>query len=56
MLNMTPEEHKKAIKEGLSEWLNEKFAEFGKLSVRGILAMALVALVYLWSVSHGWKI
>lgn len=53
---MSPHEHKKAIKEGLQEWLDEKFTEFGKLSMKGILALALAGLVYLWSVTNGWKI
>ena len=48
--------HKEAIKEGLQEWLDDKFIEFGKLSMKGILAVLLVALVYLWSVSQGWKL
>ena len=47
---------KEAIKEGLSEWLNDKFSEFGKFSLRGIFALMLVALVYLWATSQGWKI
>jgi len=45
---MKPEEQKQAIKEGLSEWLNDKFSEFGKFSLRGIFALMLVGLVYLW--------
>jgi len=55
-MNMNTEDHKKAIKEGLQEWLDDKFIEFGKLSLKGILALLLVGLVYLWSVSQGWKI
>ena len=53
---MTPNEHKQAIKEGLSEWLDDKFSEFGRFSMKGLFAMALVALVYLWAVSQGWTI
>ena len=51
-----PEETKQAIKEGLQDWLNDKFSEFGKFSLRGILALMLVGLVYLWATSQGWKI
>lgn len=51
-----PEETKQAIKEGLQDWLNEKFSEFGKFSLRGIFALMLVGLVYLWATSQGWKI
>ncbi|QDP47734.1 hypothetical protein [Marinobacter sp.] len=53
---MNQEEQKQAIKEGLSEWLDDKFTEFGKLSARGILALLLAALVYLWATSQGWKL
>jgi hypothetical protein len=53
---MKPEEQKQAIKEGLQEWLNDKFSEFGKFSLRGIFALMLVGLVYLWATSQGWKI
>lgn len=53
---MKPEDTKQAIKEGLSEWLDEKFSEFGRFSLRGIFALILVALVYLWATSQGWKI
>ena len=47
---MSPEDQKKAIKEGLQEWLDDKFVEFGKLSMKGIIAILLVSLVYLWSI------
>jgi|TARA_R110000803_G_scaffold145785_2_gene211556 hypothetical protein len=55
-MNPSPEDHKKAIKEGLQEWLDEKFSEFGKLSLRALLAVLLVGLVYLWSITNGWKL
>jgi hypothetical protein len=48
--------NKQAMKEGLQEWLDKKFMEFGKWSLKGITAMALVGLVYLWASSHGWII
>tara|TARA_R110002020_G_scaffold365517_1_gene577699 strand:- start:3 stop:164 length:162 start_codon:yes stop_codon:yes gene_type:complete len=52
---MNQEDQKQAIKEGLQEWLNDKFSEFGKLSLKGVLAILLAALVYLWATSQGWK-
>jgi hypothetical protein len=51
---MTPEEQKAVIKEALHEWLEAKFAQFGKWSLHGILAMVLVALAYLFLAQHGW--
>ena len=53
---MTKDDHKDAIKEGLQEWLDEKMASFGILSMKTIVALFLAALVYLWASSHGWKI
>tara|TARA_R110000868_G_scaffold163273_1_gene395433 strand:- start:54 stop:218 length:165 start_codon:yes stop_codon:yes gene_type:complete len=53
---MNPEDQKEAIKEALSEWLDDKFSEFGKWSLKGMVAMVLVAFVYLWAVSQGWTI
>ena len=52
----SPEETKEAIKEGLTEWLEDKFSEFGKLSLKAILALLVAGLVYFWAASQGWKI
>jgi hypothetical protein len=52
----TPQETKQAIKEGLQEWLESKFSEFGKLSLKAILALLVAALVYIWAATQGWKI
>tara|TARA_R110000796_G_scaffold82281_1_gene180627 strand:+ start:148 stop:327 length:180 start_codon:yes stop_codon:yes gene_type:complete len=55
--DMRAQDHEKeAIKEALSDWLDDKFAEFGRFSLKGILAVTLVAIVYLWSASQGWTI
>jgi|TARA_B100001094_G_scaffold319852_1_gene365231 hypothetical protein len=51
-----PKETKEAIKEGLTEWLEDKFSEFGKLSLKAILALLVAGLVYFWAASQGWKI
>ena len=54
---MRAQDHEKeAIKEALSDWLDSKFAEFGRFSLKGLLAVTLVAIVYLWSASQGWTI
>ena len=47
---------KPSPKEGLTEWLEDKFSEFGKLSLKAILALLVAALVYFWAASQGWKI
>lgn len=49
-----PEAQKKAIKEAINEWLNEKFAEFGRWTFYGITAAALAGLVYLALRGQGW--
>lgn len=43
---------KSALKEALKEWMDDKYAEFGKWSFHAILAGALAALAY-YLVSHG---
>lgn len=48
------EERKVVIKEALNEWLNCQFARFGRWSARGLVAAVIVAVAYLFFVSHGW--
>lgn len=40
------EDIKNALKEAIREWLDEKLAEVGKWTLRGIAAGALATLVY----------
>lgn len=35
------------VKEAIKEWLDEKFAQFGKWTLTGILASSLALLAYL---------
>jgi hypothetical protein len=46
---------KDIVKEALQEWLDKKFAAFGKWSATSMLAAAFVGLVYLWLRGHGWQ-
>ena len=48
------EETKRIVKEALREWLDEKYAEFGRWSIHGILAALLAATVVLVFWSQGW--
>jgi len=48
--------HKEAIKEAISEWLDKQFISLGKWTLKGIAAMGLAVLVYLWAAAHGWTI
>lgn len=51
---MTDRQEKAAIKEALKEWLDEKFATFGKWSAAALAAAALTALVYFILILNGW--
>lgn len=48
------EEGKRIVKEAIQEWLDGKFAEFGRWSLMGIAAAALGALAYWVLTSQGW--
>lgn len=48
------EEQKRIYKEALKEWLDEKFAAFGKWSAISMAAAALVALTYFILSVNGW--
>lgn len=52
---MTREEMKQAVREGIREFLDEKFRQFGKWSLGGLAAMGLAALIYLILTMHGWR-
>lgn len=45
---------KAAMKEALREWLDEKYAVFGKWSLHGLAAAALAAVTYLILILNGW--
>ena len=51
---MTHQEDKDALKEALKEWLDEKFAMFGKWSMASIAAAGLAALAWLILTANGW--
>lgn len=52
---MSKEDTKAAMKEALKEWMDEKFAVFGRWSFYSLSAMALTALVYFMLRMNGWK-
>jgi hypothetical protein len=54
MSDLDQDDVKDALKEGLREWLDEKFAAFGKWSLMGLGAAALAGLVYLAMAGAGW--
>lgn len=51
---MDKEELKEATKEALKEWLDSRYATFGRWSIGALGAAGLAALVYLIMWSNGW--
>lgn len=51
---MSDAETKAALKEALKEWLDDRFATFGKWSLGSIAAAALGLLAYLLLSMNGW--
>lgn len=49
------DEIKAALKEALKEWLDAKFAELGKWSLRAFAAAVLAALTYFILTMNGWQ-
>lgn len=54
-LHQMPDAVKEAMKEAITEWLDQKFMLVGKFTVNGFLAAALAALVYAILIHQGWK-
>ena len=45
---------KDIMKQAIKEWLDDAFAEFGKWTIKGILALAFCGAVYLALKGQGW--
>ena len=45
---------KLAMKEAIREWLDERFAELGRWTLRGLAAAMLAGLLWLMLISQGW--
>ena len=55
MPGMGAEEIKKAIKDAVTEWLNEKFATFGRWSAYSLAALGLASFIKFILMIEGWK-
>jgi len=53
---MAETELKQAIKEALKEWMDTKYQEFGKWTVRTLLSVAFFGLMYLFFSTNGWHL
>jgi len=45
---------REVFREAINEWINDKFKEFGKWSLKGLAALAFGVLIYFALVQHGW--
>lgn len=55
MPNLDRNEQKQALKEAITEWMDEKFADFGRWTFRGLLVAAFAGAVYLALKGQGWS-
>jgi hypothetical protein len=60
-MDQLPKEEQKelirqVLKETLKDFVDEQWAMFGKWSFRGLLALVFAFLVYVWGISHGFKV
>lgn len=51
---MSDQDTKDALKEALKEWLDDRFAEVGRWTFRGVLVAVLGALTYFVLQMNGW--
>jgi len=50
----TVEERKAVFKAALSEWLSERFSEFGWFSTKALGLSLFAVLIWLWLSMNGW--
>ena len=53
---MTEAELKGVMKEAITEWMDDKFRQFGKWSIAGFAVAAIVALTYFILQMNGWRL
>ena len=54
MPQLDKDTQKEALKEALHEWLDEKFAAFGKWTLAGLMSATFTGLAYLFLTAQGW--
>lgn len=55
LTNTGKQELKEIVKQAIREWLDEKFAQFGRWSIGALAALILAALLYWTLAMHGWR-
>jgi len=53
--DLSQEEVKQALKDGLNEWLDKQFSTLGKWTLGGIASVALAALAYFFLQTKGFS-
>ncbi|MEW9585525.1 hypothetical protein [Paraburkholderia sp. DGU8] len=53
--DLSHEEVKEALKEGLTEWLDKQFATLGKWTLGGVASLCLAALGYAFLQTKGFS-
>lgn len=56
LVDLDRESQKEAIKEAISEWLDARFADVGRWTVKGLIAAALAGLLYAYLITKGFKL
>lgn len=55
MPDLDRDEQKEIVKEAIREWLDEKYTDFGKWTLHGLMAACLGALAYFLAIHGGFK-
>ncbi len=53
MENMSKDEYKALVKEAIGEWLDAKYAQFGKWTINGLMA-TMLGIVVIYLASNGY--
>jgi hypothetical protein len=51
----TVEERKAVFKAAMSEWLDERFSEFGWFSFKALAVISFSVVMFLWLYMNGWS-
>ena len=55
-VDLDREAQKEAIKEAISEWLDARFADVGRWTIKGLIAVALAGTLYAYLVTKGFRL
>ena len=55
-VDLDREAQKEAIKEAISEWLDASFADVGRWTVKGLIAVALAGTLYAYLITKGFRL